>query len=63
MQCLTLLGLFFMMGRAADSYFCPVLGKIAKALHMSDEIAGMTILGTHFYSPLLFLSFSLRMMT
>lgn len=29
-----------MMGTAADSFFCPVLDRLATKLHMSDEVAG-----------------------
>ena len=36
--------LFFVLGQAADQFFCPALEVIADKLNMSHEIAGITVL-------------------
>ncbi|XP_046594256.1 putative sodium/calcium exchanger 7 [Neodiprion lecontei] len=41
---LWLLYLFLILGTTADNFFCPALSIIAEIMHLSDNIAGVTIL-------------------
>ena len=39
-----LVALFYILGEAAESHFCPMLSEISSALRMSPDLAGMSIL-------------------
>jgi len=41
---LLILFYFFVLGKCADDFFCPILEKLSVKLNMSQEIAGFTIL-------------------
>lgn len=50
-QIVWIIVLFYLLGKAADDYFCATLQLIADYLRMSDEVAGMTILALGNGSP------------
>ncbi|KAF7990287.1 hypothetical protein HCN44_000092 [Aphidius gifuensis] len=53
---LWLLYLFLILGTTADNFFCPSLSVIAAELHLSDNIAGVTILAFGNGAPDIFTS-------
>ncbi|XP_063995637.1 mitochondrial sodium/calcium exchanger protein-like [Diachasmimorpha longicaudata] len=53
---LWLLYLFIILGTVADNFFCPSLSVIANVLHLSENIAGVTILAFGNGAPDIFTS-------
>ncbi|XP_011305559.1 sodium/potassium/calcium exchanger 6, mitochondrial-like [Fopius arisanus] len=53
---LWLLYLFLILGTVADNFFCPSLSVIANVLHLSENIAGVTILAFGNGAPDIFTS-------
>ncbi|XP_039305783.1 mitochondrial sodium/calcium exchanger protein [Solenopsis invicta] len=51
-----LLFLFLILGITADNFFCPALAVIASVMHLSDSIAGVTILAFGNGAPDIFTS-------
>ncbi|TGZ51946.1 Sodium/potassium/calcium exchanger 6 [Temnothorax longispinosus] len=51
-----LLYLFLILGTTADNFFCPALAVIASVMHLSDSIAGVTILAFGNGAPDIFTS-------
>lgn len=39
-----MVALFFVLGKTADYFFCPSLEVLSEALHMSPELAGLTLM-------------------